>query len=132
MYGMKEVQKTQEEAHEVLHLLEQAARQDEPEANFLLGLIYTNGEVGNFKIAIDEEKALRHFKKSAEHEYCEAFAAIGIHYYNQNDMTNALYYLEKASELDGTNEEVKGTLLSVYRALEMTEKAKALKAKMKK
>jgi hypothetical protein len=46
--------------------------------------------------------------------------------------TSALPYLEKASELDSTNEEVKGTLLSVYRALEMTEKAKALKAKMKK
>ena len=46
--------------------------------------------------------------------------------------TSALPYLEKASELDGTNEEVNGTLLSVYRALEMTEKAKALKAKMKK
>jgi tetratricopeptide (TPR) repeat protein len=45
---------------------------------------------------------------------------------------SALPYLEKASELDGTNEEVKGTLLSVYRALEMTEKVKALKAKMKK
>ena len=45
--------------------------------------------------------------------------------------TSALPYLVKASELDGTNEEVKGTLLSVYRALEMTEKAKALKAKMK-
>jgi tetratricopeptide (TPR) repeat protein len=46
--------------------------------------------------------------------------------------TSALPYLEKASELDSTNEEVKSTLLSVYRALEMTEKAKALKAKMKK
>jgi tetratricopeptide (TPR) repeat protein len=46
--------------------------------------------------------------------------------------TSALPYLEKASELDDTNEEVKATLLSVYRALEMTEKVKALKAKMKK
>lgn len=46
--------------------------------------------------------------------------------------TSALPYLEKASELDGSNEEVKNTLLSVYRALEMTEKVKALKAKMKK
>ena len=46
--------------------------------------------------------------------------------------TSALPYLEKATELDDTNEEVKSTLLSVYRALEMTEKAKALKAKMKK
>ena len=46
--------------------------------------------------------------------------------------TSALPYLEKATELDDTNEEVKSTLLSVYRALEMTEKAKAMKAKMKK
>ncbi len=46
--------------------------------------------------------------------------------------TSALPYLEKAAELDDTNEEVKSTLLSVYRALEMTDKAKALKAKMKK
>ncbi|BDB53397.1 tetratricopeptide repeat protein [Flavobacterium ammonificans] len=46
--------------------------------------------------------------------------------------TSALPYLEKAAELDDTNEEVKSTLLSVYRALEMTEKAKALKARMKK
>lgn len=46
--------------------------------------------------------------------------------------SSALPYLEKAAELDDTNEEVKSTLLSVYRALEMTDKAKALKAKMKK
>lgn len=42
----------------------------------------------------------------------------------------ALPFLEKATELDSANKEVKSTLLSVYRALEMTEKAKALKAKM--
>jgi tetratricopeptide (TPR) repeat protein len=46
--------------------------------------------------------------------------------------SSALPYLEKAAELDSSNEEVKNTLLSVYRALEMTEKAKALKARMKK
>jgi tetratricopeptide (TPR) repeat protein len=46
--------------------------------------------------------------------------------------SSALPFLEKASELDASNEEVKNTLLSVYRALEMTEKAKALKAQMKK
>lgn len=44
--------------------------------------------------------------------------------------TTALPYLEKASELDPTNTEVKNTLLGVYGALEMTEKKKALKAKM--
>lgn len=43
---------------------------------------------------------------------------------------NALPYLEKATELDPSNKEVKTTLLSVYRALEMTDKAKELKAKM--
>lgn len=43
---------------------------------------------------------------------------------------DALPFLEKATELDSTNNEVKSTLLSVYRALEMTDKAKALKAKM--
>nr|WP_314896980.1 tetratricopeptide repeat protein [uncultured Flavobacterium sp.] len=43
---------------------------------------------------------------------------------------DALPFLEKASELDPSNNEVKATLLSVYGALEMTEKKKALKAKM--
>jgi tetratricopeptide (TPR) repeat protein len=46
--------------------------------------------------------------------------------------SSALPYLEKAGELDSSNEEVKITLLSVYRALEMTDKVKALKAQMKK
>ena len=43
---------------------------------------------------------------------------------------DALPFLEKASELDPSNKEVKATLLNVYGALEMTEKKKALKAKM--
>jgi tetratricopeptide (TPR) repeat protein len=38
--------------------------------------------------------------------------------------------LEKAFELDSTNEPAKKTLLSVYKALEMTEKVKEMKAKM--
>ncbi len=42
----------------------------------------------------------------------------------------ALPYLEKAVELKGDNESAKKTLLSVYNALEMTDKYKALKAKM--
>ncbi|MFM2369799.1 MAG: hypothetical protein RL619_2112 [Bacteroidota bacterium] len=43
---------------------------------------------------------------------------------------DALPFLEKASELDSSNKDVKTTLLNVYGALEMTEKKKALKAKM--
>jgi hypothetical protein len=47
------------------------------------------------------------------------------------DMFNsALPYLEKAYELDDKNEDVATTLLNVYGALEMTDKKKALKAKM--
>ncbi|WP_291131947.1 tetratricopeptide repeat protein [Flavobacterium sp. UBA7682] len=41
-----------------------------------------------------------------------------------------LPHLEKAVELEPTNEPAKKTLLSVYNALEMTDKYKALKAKM--
>jgi len=49
----------------------------------------------------------------------------------RTDMFNsALPYLEKAYELDAKNEDVATTLLNVYGALEMTDKKKALKAKM--
>jgi tetratricopeptide (TPR) repeat protein len=41
-------------------------------------------------------------------------------------------YLEKAYELKPSNEDVSRLLLSVYGALDMTDKAKALKAKIKK
>jgi tetratricopeptide (TPR) repeat protein len=44
--------------------------------------------------------------------------------------TDSLPYLEKANELAPTNEDVATTLLNVYGALEMTDKKKALKAKM--
>lgn len=42
---------------------------------------------------------------------------------------SVLPYLEKAVELKGDNDAAKKTLLSVYNALEMTDKYKALKAK---
>lgn len=49
----------------------------------------------------------------------------------RNDMfTSALPYLEKAFELDPKNEDVGTTLLNVYGALEMSDKKKALKAKL--
>ena len=44
--------------------------------------------------------------------------------------SDALPFLEKAYELDSKNEAVSKTLLSVYKAMEMNDKAKALKAKM--
>ena len=45
---------------------------------------------------------------------------------------SAIPYLEKANELNPENEDVAITLLNVYSALEMTDKKKALKEKMKK
>ncbi|MFN8324914.1 MAG: tetratricopeptide repeat protein [Flavobacteriaceae bacterium] len=48
---------------------------------------------------------------------------------NKN-FSEILPYLEKAVELEPTNEPAKRTLLSVYNALEMTDKYKALKAKL--
>ena len=42
----------------------------------------------------------------------------------------ALPFLEKSYELDSKNEAVTKTLLSVYKAMDLTEKVKALKAKM--
>ena len=47
-----------------------------------------------------------------------------------NNFKSVLPYLEKAVELKPDNEPAKKTLLSVYNALEMTDKYKALKAKM--
>jgi tetratricopeptide (TPR) repeat protein len=43
---------------------------------------------------------------------------------------DAIPYLEKAFELDSKNEAVAKTLLTVYKAMEMTAKVNALKAKM--
>jgi len=49
----------------------------------------------------------------------------------RNDLfTSAIPYLEKAYELDPKNEDVATTLMNVYGALEMTDKKKALKAKL--
>jgi len=49
----------------------------------------------------------------------------------RNDIFNsAIPYLEKAYELDPKNEDVGTTLMNVYGALEMTDKKKALKAKL--
>lgn len=45
---------------------------------------------------------------------------------------SAIPYLEKANELSPNNDDVTTTLLNVYGALEMTDKKKALKAKMAK
>ncbi|MBF6642052.1 tetratricopeptide repeat protein [Flavobacterium sp. J49] len=48
----------------------------------------------------------------------------------EKNFKSVLPYLEKAVELEPQNEPAKKTLLSVYNALEMTDKYKALKAKM--
>lgn len=50
----------------------------------------------------------------------------------EKNFKSILPYLEKAVELKPEDDAASKTLLSVYRALEMTDKAKALKAKMEK
>ena len=47
----------------------------------------------------------------------------------QDLLKGALPYLEKAQELFTSDADIKSTLLNVYNALDMTDKAKALKAK---
>lgn len=47
----------------------------------------------------------------------------------ENMYKSAIPYLEKAFELMPTDKDIKTTLLNMYNALDMTEKAKALKAK---
>ena len=49
----------------------------------------------------------------------------------QDLFKSVIPYLEKAVELNDKNPDVNKTLLSVYNALDMTDKAKALKLKMK-
>jgi Tfp pilus assembly protein PilF len=48
----------------------------------------------------------------------------------EKNFKSVLPYLEKAVELEPTNDPARKTLISVYNALEMTDKAKALKNKM--
>lgn len=48
----------------------------------------------------------------------------------ENVFKGVIPYLKKANELDPKNEDVSRTLLGVYKALEMTAEAKALKATM--
>jgi tetratricopeptide (TPR) repeat protein len=48
----------------------------------------------------------------------------------EKNFKSILPYLEKAVEIKPDNDAAKRTLLSVYNALEMTDKYKALKAKM--
>lgn len=48
----------------------------------------------------------------------------------ENVFKGVIPYLKKANELDPKNEDVSKTLLGVYKALEMTAEAKALKATM--
>ncbi|PXY41346.1 hypothetical protein DMB65_08055 [Flavobacterium cheongpyeongense] len=48
----------------------------------------------------------------------------------ENVFKSVIPYLKKANELDSNNQDVSKTLLGVYKALEMTAEAKALKAKM--
>ncbi len=72
---------------------------------------------------VDQMKKLG--TSDADNKKFEAIRAKQIENYKE-----VLPYLEKGFELKPDNDPVKRTLLGVYQALEMTDKAKALKAKL--
>lgn len=95
--------------------------------------INPNNEYANLNLAIlkmePEKKLVEQMNKlgttPAENKKYEALKK-----QREDIMKSAIPYLEKVVQLNPSNEEAGRTLLGVYRALEMTDKAKALKTKM--
>ena len=78
----------------------------------------------------EDEKYIAELKKLTSSEKDnKRFAVIRAEQYKIYN--SALPYLEKAYEINPKDNPIATTLLSVYRALEMTDKAKALKEKLK-
>ena len=87
-----------------------------------------NLNLAELKLRGDEKFVTEMNKLGTSEKDNKRYEAIKIE--REKNFKSALPYLEKAVELDGTNEAAKKTLMSVYNALEMTDKYKALKAKM--
>ena len=87
---------------------------------------YTN--LAELKLRADEKLVKEAGKLTTSEKDNKRYAAIKIE--QQKLYNQVLPYLEKAYELDTKNDAIAKTLLSVYRALEMTEKVKELKGKL--
>ena len=87
-----------------------------------------NLNLAELKLRGDEKFVTEMNKLGTSEKDNKRYEAIKIE--REKNFKSVLPYLEKAVEIDGTNDAAKRTLMSVYNALEMTDKYKALKAKM--
>ena len=89
--------------------------------------INANLNLAELKLRADEKFVIEMNKLGTSEKDNKRYEAIKIE--REKNFKSILPYLEKIMELDPTNEAAIKTLLSVYNALEMTDKYKALKAK---
>ena len=90
--------------------------------------VNANINLAELKLRADEKLVTEMNKLGTSEKDNKRYAAIKAE--RDKNFKSVLPYLEKAVELQGDNDAAKKTLLSVYNALEMTDKYKALKAKM--
>ncbi|MGL2964177.1 tetratricopeptide repeat protein [Flavobacterium sp. RSB2_4_14] len=87
-----------------------------------------NLNLAELKLRADEKFVTEMNKLGTSEKDNKRYEALKLE--REKNFKSVLPYLEKAVELKPDNESAKKTLLSVYNALEMTDKYKALKAKM--
>jgi len=86
-----------------------------------------NLNLAELKLRADEKFVTEMNKLGTSEKDNKRYAVIKIE--REKNFQSILPFLEKAVELQSNNEAAKKTLMSVYNALEMTDKYKALKAK---
>ena len=93
------------------------------DANYFNALL----NISELKLRADEKLVMEMNKLGTSEKDNKRYEVIKAE--RDKNFRSVLPYLEKAVELKGSDEAAKKTLLSVYNALEMTDKYKALKAK---
>lgn len=94
--------------------------------------VYTNAYLNLAILKLDSEKILIDKMNKLGTSPAETKKYDVLKKQREDVYKSAIPYLEKVTELDSENVEAIKTLIGVYNALEMTEKAKLLKAKLKK
>lgn len=89
--------------------------------------VNANVNLAELKLRADEKFVVEMNKLGTSEKDNKRYSVIKAE--REKNFKSILPYLEKALELQPDNEATKKTLLSVYNALEMTDKYKALKAK---
>ena len=93
---------------------------------------YTNAYLNLAILKLDAEKSLIEKMNKLGTSPAEMKKYDVLKKQREDVYKSVIPYLEKVTEFDADNKEAEKTLLGVYNALEMTDKAKALKEKMKK